>query len=529
MARAITLALLIVSVTFLSACAPNSGINREATSADTGHIDGLAWLTPGKTAAQNALWIETPLERQFKSGKRVVVADIKGPAQITMIHFAVGVNEITNKGPLNRDLVIRMYWDGEAKPSVEAPLVDFFCDPAGMRDHVNTALVNKKRGFNCYFSMPFRKSGRVELVYDGPMPAGDQLWSQMPCYSYVMYRTLGGVPNDVGYFHASWRQESLLLGKVDYLALDAKGKGKFIGWNVTVRNPGHGGYAPGGSGYPVDMNEKWYIDGETEPSIELQGIEDSFGFSWGFPEAENMFPYTGWFPFFKGAAAYRWFLQDAISFEKCLKVTIGFGKNEHPMFRRDFSKPRNELQLSSTCYWYQTEPHADLPPMPGVKERAPAPEAEFHENLPSAEDLKKRGVKLEMFCGRPEKEVIFAEHGYGAVVKKGFAFAGWDVPVYYCRADEKDVQIELTVPRGAEGKVRVYVIDPDNFGGGRKEDVAIAGKPAVSVEEFEEGRWIEQHVDADDTLEGKVVIQATNAREGSNAVISIIEWVEGKR
>ena len=106
------------------------------------------------------------------------------------------------------------------------PLVDFFCDPAGLREEVNTALVNKRRGLNAYFPMPFRRSARVELVYDGPLPPGEELWRIMPCYSYVMYRTLEKVPDDAGYFHAYWRQEALLLGKRDYVALEAKGQGQ---------------------------------------------------------------------------------------------------------------------------------------------------------------------------------------------------------------------------------------------------------------------------------------------------------------
>ena len=146
--------------------------------------------------------------------------------------------------------------------------------------------------------MPFRKAAKVELVYDGPVAPGDTLWEQMPCYSYVMYRTAEKIPDDRGYFHAYWRQQTLLLGRDDYLALDAKGKGKFVGWNVTIRRPG-------GGDYPVDENEKFTIDGEKTPSIEFQGLEDSFGFSWGFPKSQSMFPMTGYFPFFKGAAAYR--------------------------------------------------------------------------------------------------------------------------------------------------------------------------------------------------------------------------------
>jgi hypothetical protein len=172
-----------------------------------------------------------------------------------MIHFALPA-----KRTLNRDLLLRIYWDGETSPSVEVPLVDFFCDPAGLRDSVNSALVNKRRGFNAYFPMPFRKSAKIELLYDGPMQPGEELWKAMPCYSYVNYRSLKRIPSDTGYFHASWRQEGLLMGNCDYLALDAKGKGKFIGWNVTVRRPGM-------DNYPVDENEKFYIDAEqTAPS-----------------------------------------------------------------------------------------------------------------------------------------------------------------------------------------------------------------------------------------------------------------------
>ena len=47
---------------------------------------------------------------------------------------------------------------GRTSSSVDCPLVDFFCDPAGTRDEVNTAMVNVRRRFNAYFAMPFQKS-----------------------------------------------------------------------------------------------------------------------------------------------------------------------------------------------------------------------------------------------------------------------------------------------------------------------------------------------------------------------------------
>jgi len=478
----------------------------------------LATLGPGRVRAENALWIENALSARFNSSKQVVVADLKGPAEITMIHFAM-----PQTLKLDREVLLRIYWDGEATPSVDCPLVDFFCDPAGLREEVNTALVNKRRGFNAYFPMPFRTSARLELLYDGPLTPGEELWKIMPCYSYVMYRALEQVPRQTGYLHASWRQEALLLGQRDYLALAATGRGKFVGWNVTIRLPGR-------DGYPVDENEKFYIDGEAAASVEFQGLEDSFGFSWGFPPTESMFPLTGFFKFFKGATAYRFFTQDAISFDKSLRVTIGFGANEDPFFRREFSKAGNMLQFSSTVYWYQVEPHAPLPAMLPAADRAPAPEELFwpdKEKLPAADELRKRGVKLYVMCGRPTNEVVFAEAGYGAVAKKGYAWNGWGLPVYHCRAGNDAVELELTVPKGAAGLVRLYIIDPDNFEGGRKQNVTVASHLLGLAEKFTAGRWLEQRVGADKTGEGKVLIRADNARQGSNAVISIVEWVEG--
>ncbi len=325
-------------------------------------LGDLPTLLPGRAGTKNALWIENDKSLRFSTSRRVVIAEIPGPATITMIHFA-----LPEAMKLNRDLALKMYWEGETSPSVDCPLVDFFCDAAGTREEVNTALVNKRRGWNAYFPMPFRKSARIELVYDGRLPPGPQLWHEMPAYSYVMYRTMDKIPESAGHFHASWRQKVVLLGKEEYVALDAVGKGKFIGWNVTVRRPGY-------QEFPVDENEKFFVDGEAEPSVEFQGLEDSFGFSWGFPETQSPFPWTGFYPFFKGACGYRFFTQDAIPFEKSLRVTIGFGKHEQPFYFPEYSKPETRVQFSSTVYWYQTEPHAPLPPLPPAAERGPAPE-----------------------------------------------------------------------------------------------------------------------------------------------------------
>jgi hypothetical protein len=129
-------------------------------------------------------------------------------------------------------------------------------------------------------------------------------------------------------------------------------------------------------------------------------------------------------------------------------------------------------------------------------------------------------------CGRPGKELIYAENGYGSVAKKGYAWSGWGLPVYYARAGNEEVELELSVPKGAAGLVRVFIIDPDNFEGGRNQKLSICGEELGPFANFQAGRWVEQKVDPERTAEGKVMVRARNARTGSNAAISIVEWIE---
>jgi hypothetical protein len=168
--------------------------------------------------------------------------------------------------------------------------------------------------------------------------------------------------------------------------------------------------------------------------------------------------------------------------------------------------------------------------MPAAAERAPAPEVLFwpekKDNLPSAADMKSRGVKLEMLCGRSDKEVVFAAPGYNAESRQGFAWTDWPGDVYHARADEHEARLQLNVPKAAAGTVRVYIIDPDNFGGGRKEKLVVAGQTLGSFENFQAGRWIECPISAEQSANGKVDVSALNVNPEANAVISLVEWVE---
>ncbi|HQJ75586.1 MAG TPA: DUF2961 domain-containing protein, partial [Bacteroidota bacterium] len=55
-------------------------------------------------------------------GETIVFAEIKGPGIIT--HFW---NTIMPEPFYSAKVVLRVYWDDEVEPSIEAPIGDFFC------------------------------------------------------------------------------------------------------------------------------------------------------------------------------------------------------------------------------------------------------------------------------------------------------------------------------------------------------------------------------------------------------------------
>ncbi|MBO7158064.1 MAG: DUF2961 domain-containing protein [Clostridia bacterium] len=92
-----------------------------------------------------------------------VLADYKGQGAIKHIW-------VTDAAYAPRQLILRIYFDGQSKPNVEAPLSDFFCneDYREFRRLSSLAMcVTPAKGLNCYFEMPFFKGFRVEVENTG--------------------------------------------------------------------------------------------------------------------------------------------------------------------------------------------------------------------------------------------------------------------------------------------------------------------------------------------------------------------------
>jgi hypothetical protein len=304
-------------------------------------------------------------------GGKAVILDVKGAGIIThiWITLAPGAEELNRN-----DVIIRMYWDGRAYPSVEAPIGPFFGNGWGEAyNFVSSPLAVTPgwgKSYVSYFAMPFAAGARIEIENQSGQVI-DNL------YFNIDYEELPEPPADLGRFHA-WYNHQLtpaapggenewsLLGPPaknpdgagNYLVADIKGRGQFVGLNYYVNCPSTIWYGEG--------DEMVFIDGDTRPTMNGTGTEDYFNTSWSPEElfAHPCFGYarvnneTGWLG---RTHLYRFHVADPIHFNKSCRFTLEHGHANNLT-----------LELASVAYWYQ-DSAAPLPRAPTKAERKPMP------------------------------------------------------------------------------------------------------------------------------------------------------------
>jgi hypothetical protein len=279
-------------------------------------------------------------------GKTATVFDVEGPAMIVRMWFA-----IDSRDPyFLRRIVIRIYWDDESRPSVEAPIGDFFGCGFKYRQYISQFLGMTSGGYVCYFPMPFERKARIEITNETRQEV-------FGFYYQIEYQKFeGALESDVAYFHAQWNRSIRTNYDSNFVMLHAAGKGHIVGVNLNIQSYN------GGLGF-LEGDEMIYVDGEKRPSIHGTGTEDYFSAGWYFNKGEFAGPYNGLI--YKNdtvgqIAAYRFYIVDPIPFKKNIKVTI-----EHGQGNQDIA------DYSSTAYWYQMEPHEPFPHFSKAGQRIP--------------------------------------------------------------------------------------------------------------------------------------------------------------
>lgn len=349
----------------------------------------LARLKDGR-ARRASSWDRTGGNADFiriGPGRTAVLADLRGPGCVRHLWFTVGAED----PHYLRTLLLRIYWDGEKSPSVESPLGDFFGVGHGWSATYQCAAFSTttdqsrpggRMAMNCWLPMPFRRRARIAIVNES------RTMTVRSLYYYVDYQELPALGDDVACFHARWRRENPTDGwagerpeqcawtrrrmkgprgrnlsdRGNYLILEARGRGHYVGCNVSYHNLSTDWWGEGDDMFLVD-GEKW------PPSLHGTGSEDYFGHAWGMQKAAHL--HNGlsfWQPDlcrdWRGKwTCYRLHLPDPVPFARSLRASIEHGHAN--CLAND---------MCSVAYWYQLEPHFEFAPMPPRRARLPRPD-----------------------------------------------------------------------------------------------------------------------------------------------------------
>ncbi|OGV49907.1 MAG: hypothetical protein A2X49_11850 [Lentisphaerae bacterium GWF2_52_8] len=335
-----------------------------------------SWDTSGRNSDS---WV-------IAAGESKVLADIKGPGKITHIWMTQAKHY--------RDCLIKISWDNAPYPSILCPLGDFFGLGHALVSSYQSLLFSASTRFpykfnhgcalNSYAPMPFKERAVVELVNESA--------EEHRQYFYIDYETYDSVSEcNEGYFHSEFRRTNPFMGwgpeipankpgshladiankeslawKNNYVILETKGCGHYVGCNLSVTNFRGDWWGEGDDMIWVD-GYKW------PPDLHGTGSEDYLNQAWGMQDnaflrngssifeghtLKSGFSLTPW-----GEGGYQTsyvhHIENPVRFTKEIRVAIEHGHGNHLA---------NEM--SSTAYWYALKPARVVDPPP-VAQRQP--------------------------------------------------------------------------------------------------------------------------------------------------------------
>ncbi|MEP0845265.1 MAG: DUF2961 domain-containing protein [Phycisphaerae bacterium] len=231
--------------------------------------------------------------------------------------------------------VLRIHFDGQAQPAVEAPLSAFFGSgfernplaalPAGT-ERLSSMPSDSPMGTSmmyCALPMPFAKSARIEIENRTRRKIGLLL--------YLRVERDAPPPNALR-FHAQFRRASPLRA-AELELLDVRGRGRWIGATLLVDSPVTEWWGDGGMRVALDGGKPArspadlaaWLGTATPPAPGTHGLH---GVGAAAPYGKS--------------TAYRWMVGDNVPFHRALRVTLG----------RPAAAEHADLYLGAVTYWY---------------------------------------------------------------------------------------------------------------------------------------------------------------------------------
>lgn len=242
---------------------------------------------------------------------------------------------------VDRLLVLRAWWDGEDKPSVETPVGDFCASHGGIKQVM--LPVGGGEWYHCYFPMPFAKGARLTLENLSRIA--------VPCLDYEITVRSSPPPATAGRFCARWQRQQLQgnAGEtVPLKLLETTGAGKLVGFNLHAER-----FKVPITNYRKDDRMALYLDGEAEPRFAGPSLMMYFnnGFYTGPCWVSPLSATLEWHYTFGSYSDCHYFLNDAPTWRKDARLALEV-------------KVDDDVARDYTCvvYWYRSPEGKDATP-----------------------------------------------------------------------------------------------------------------------------------------------------------------------
>jgi hypothetical protein len=403
-------------------------------------------------------------------GETKVLADLQGPGVIRHIWLTFNEarpNWLEATGSARPDeIVLRMYWDDAGEPDVEAPIGDFFGAGFGLRRELKSIPVQVESGdgYNCYWSMPFHKRALITITNESPVK------NVRSFYYHIDYSEEESLPDKTAYFCAQYRNEFPEKTGGDYLVLDAQGEGQYVGTVMSARSRSPFWFGEG--------DAKFYIDGDTTPTIQGTGTEDYFLMAWGL--AETQFPYYGctymstdFEDLGTEYCMYRWHIADPVRFSRSLRFEIehkGWISADETESGKIEGHVDREDDMATVAFWYQVGHAKRFTTLPPLAQRL----------LPNL-DIIIEGKDL----------LPTARHSTGILeIQKGFDWTGEGQLLFQPAGDQPELEVDFQVEKEKYRGLILRFTYAEDYGIYR---IFLDGKNVRQPEDYMAGQKIEDY------------------------------------
>ncbi|MDQ2730424.1 MAG: DUF2961 domain-containing protein [Armatimonadota bacterium] len=272
------------------------------------------------------------------------------PAMLRALEFSAPRSQAVAFGQAH----LRVTWDDRSQPSIAAPVALFF--GAGTlynRDGrpylvkafpVHVRFDADRVYLACYFPMPFFRSAKIELVGNGTSDLTGIQWS-------VRYEPFYGLLNQVGYFHATYRDHANPVRGHDLVLLDTRQTegggdwtGSFVGTSFVFSDRARLGTLEG--------DPRFFFDDSQSPQAQGTGTEEWAGGGDYWGGANMTLPFVGHPVGARDEAsakndedkiesAYRFLLADLMPFGKNAVICLEHGGTDE-----------SDEHYKTVTYWY---------------------------------------------------------------------------------------------------------------------------------------------------------------------------------